>query len=393
MIDIHTNLIQKSNMLFQIGLLQELQFLAYQIPVMIGLQVAFYFFYQYYKIKDVNLKLNRILLSYGFFILFMIFGAGCINVARLLIIDLDLKDFISKIGWASALLSPVGFLLFINLDEFSTILNLKIMKILMVLSFIPVIIVFFIPSTQSPIFLSSITFTVLNAYYIFSFQIKLIKRSVGNMKKRFTHFFIGELICLTSLFFAILVGLNVLSPDLTVIVFFIGVAILLSGFIILAFSAYEFPPFYEFEWKENLLKLFIIYQKNNACLYYHNFLEEMEENMGVNGQIKRDRLLPQGILGIETIISTITDTRDEKINKIKQQDSYILLEYGENPSNIMYVLHIKKDLKSLRHFIIFIKNQFESFFKEILINLEKFKGSEEHFFGSFDIIVKNIIET
>ena len=115
--------------------------------------------------------------------------------------------------------------------------------------------------------------------------------------------------------------------------------------------------------------------------------------MGVNGQIKRDRLLPQGILGIETIISTITDTRDEKINKIKQQDSYILLEYGENPSNIMYVLHVKKDLKSLRHFIIFIKNQFESFFKEILIVLEKFKGSEEHFFGSFDIIVKNIMET
>jgi len=44
-------------MLFQINANQEWQFLFYLIPVIFGIQLALYFFYQYYKIQDVKLQL------------------------------------------------------------------------------------------------------------------------------------------------------------------------------------------------------------------------------------------------------------------------------------------------------------------------------------------------
>ena len=59
-------------MLSQIELGKELQFFAYLAPVLIGIQLAVYFFYQYRKIQDVTLPLNRVLLAFGSFILFII---------------------------------------------------------------------------------------------------------------------------------------------------------------------------------------------------------------------------------------------------------------------------------------------------------------------------------
>lgn len=75
---------------------QESQFLAYLIAVIIGIQLGFYFFYQFYKIQDVYLKLNRILLSLGSFILLIILGALSINVSRLFFTDSKLKTVIHK---------------------------------------------------------------------------------------------------------------------------------------------------------------------------------------------------------------------------------------------------------------------------------------------------------
>ena len=381
-------------LLLDVGPAEESQFLFYLLPVTIGIQLAIYFVYQYYKIQDVNLKLNRILLSFGAFTFLMVCGALFINVQRLF--GGTETDIFNRIGWACALCSPIGFLSFITIEEFSSIMNLKLVKTIIVLGFTPIIVVLVFGASR--IFLGSLPFAVLGAYYILGFQIKLIRRTMGNIHKRFLQFFTGELISLASIPFAVIVGLGVFESPLREIVYFFGVGLLTTGFIILFISAYDFPPFYEFEWKENLLKFFVVNQKKNTCLYYCN-IEEILRYLDAPLDLKvdysqtpGDKMFSGGILGIESIISNVTGTKDTKINEMRQEDSLILLEYGTNPSYITYALVVKKDLKSIRHFLQSLTRVFELLFREVLLNVDNLKEDIERIFVGFDGYMKDFLK-
>ncbi|MHA1291404.1 MAG: hypothetical protein ACTSQJ_01905 [Promethearchaeota archaeon] len=379
-------------MVFQINFLQEIQFIAYWTAFIIGFQLAIYFFYQYFKIQDINLRLNRVLLSFGTFILSVIIGALLLVITRLYELEPFTEKILYKIGFALVLFAPIGFFSFILIEEFSKILNLKVSLILITLNIVSIIILFIVPSTDSFIFRISIIFMVLCALYCIFFQIKLINTTVGEIKKRLRQFFIGEILCLIALAFAGQVSLNFLGIGTTEITFFIGVSLLIVGFTIIFFSAIDFPPFYEFEYQLYLLKLFIINQKKNSLLYTYEFLGADKKKIPKED---KDKLMSGGLTGIEIIISAITNTQNERIKVIKQEGSYILLEYGTKYSTpIVYALLVKKDLKSIRYFLNLLKVQFENFFKEILENFEEFDlaGQDERLFSSFDIILENLIK-
>ncbi|MFX1593991.1 MAG: hypothetical protein ACFFCL_14970 [Promethearchaeota archaeon] len=385
-------------MLYQSVELKEFQFLFYLIPVTIGIELVFYFYYQYFKIRDAKLKLNRVLLAFGTFILFIVIGPLWIQISRNFLTEgSQLYEIISRIGWAFAFLSTIGFSLFIIKEEFSQIINIKVVKILIILNLIPIIVLIFTPSTRSPIFLVSIIFVVLNGINVIRFQIILVRKSVGKIKRKFLLFLLGALVSFPALGFAILVGIGVLPPIINEIIYFTGVAFLLLGFIIITCSVYEFPPFYEFEWRENLLRLFIINQTTREYLYYHDFTEKFEledkkidlfDDLSLDDEVK---LHSGGILGIESIIATITNTEEEKIHKIEQKDSVILLNYSSVIPYITYALIIRKDLLSLEHLLDSIKHQFEAFYREILLNLEHLKANQKLLFGSFDIMLRDIL--
>ncbi|MFX0004860.1 MAG: hypothetical protein ACFE9J_15435 [Candidatus Hermodarchaeota archaeon] len=385
-------------MLYQSLELKEFQFLFYLIPVSIGIELVFYFYYQYFKIRDVKLKLNRVLLAFGTFILFIITGPLFIQISRNFLLEgSQIYEVLSRVGWGLAFLSTIGFSLFIINKNFSQIINVNIVKLLLILNFIPLLVLIFTPSTRAPIFLISITFVVLNGINIIRFQIILIKRSVGKIKRKFIFFLLGALVSFPALGFAILVGIGVLPPIINEIVYFTGVAFLLLGMIIISFSVYEFPPFYEFEWRDNLLKLFIINQKTGEYIYYHEFIDklkpenEIRDSLNELSQHDEAKLYSGGILGIESVITTITDTKEEKINKIKQKDSVILLSYSSVIPYITYALIIRKDLLSLEHLLDSIKQQFEGFYREILLNLESLKGDQKLLFQSFDVILRDLL--
>lgn len=385
-------------MLYQSLELKEFQFLFYLIPVTIGLELVFYFYYQYFKIRDVKLKLNRVLLAFGTFILFIVFGPLWIQISRNFITEgIVLYEIISRIGWSFALFSTIGFSLFIIKEDFSHIINTKIVKILVILNFIPIIVLIFTPTTRNPIFLISILFVVLNGINVIRFQIILIKRSVGKIKRKFTFFLVGALVSFPALGFAIVVGIGVLPAIINEIVYFTGITILLLGFIIISFSVYDFPPFYEFEWRENIIQLFIINQKTGEHIYFHDFTEIFAQ--GYKETDSKNELTPDdiaklysgGIIGIESVITQITNTKDERINKIEQKDTVILLTYSSVIPYITYALIIRKDLLSLGHLLDSIKQQFEAFYREILLNLENLKGDQKLLFKSFDVILRGIL--
>ncbi len=381
-------------MISQIDIGIELQFITYLIPVIIGIQLAFYFFYQYYKIRDANLPLNRVLLAFGSFIFFMILGPLFIQFSRNFIENGVLYEIVSRIGWFLAFFSTISVSLFIIRKDFSIIINLQIAKILLILNLIPVIIVFIVPSMRSPIFIMSIIFVILNGLNILRFQVILIKRSIGIIKKKFKLFFIGAIISLFALIFAVLVGLGVLPPFINEIIYFIGVSELFIGFITISLSVHNFPPFYEFEWRENLLRLLIINQKNKNCLYSYSFIEKLGKKAISNKKypVNYDELFSRGILGIDSIITTITRTKDQRINKIKQGDFHIFLDYGSDQPYLTYVLIVKMDLISTYHLLKSIRIRFESFFKEILLNLDELKEEHLQLFESFNINLNKILQ-
>jgi hypothetical protein len=371
-------------MLIQIQYNKELQFLAYLVPVIMGIQLALYFFYQYKKLEDKDLPLNKILLAFGSFIIFIVFGPLLIQIARNFILNGDIYEIVYRIGWILAFSSTIAFSMFIINKDFSLIINLKVARTLLVLNFIPIILTLMLPSLKSPLFIISILLVVLNGLYIIRFQIILIQKSVGQIKKKVRLFLIGALISFVALIFAILVGLQLFSPSINQIVYFMGIIDLFIGFVTIYFSVYNFPPFYEFEWRDNLLKLFIIDGQNFRTLYYLDLIQ--------NSYDVPDKIFPRGISGIEKIISLITDTKAEKINKIQQDENLIKFEYGLNPSSLVYMLMVKKDLISSNHLLRLIRKQFESFYKDILTNLDELNEDQNQLFLSFNIIMDNILQ-
>lgn len=375
-------------MFAQIEYGKELQFLAYLVPVIMGIQLTIYFYTQYKKLRDEDLPLNIILLAFGSFILFMVIGALFIQIARNFIVNETIYEIVYRIGWILTFFSTISFSRFIILEEFTLIINLKVAKTLVILNFIPIFCVFILPSLQSPIFIGSIFFVVLNGLYIIRFQIILIQKSIGRIRTKIRFFFIGALISLIALVFATIVGLRFLPPIINEIVYFTGVLNLFIGFLIIYFSVYNFPPFYEFEWRENLIKLFIFNPKDFKSLYH---LDLVQNSHTSNYAENIDRLFSKGISGIEKLITTITNTKTERIDKIQQDDFLIMFEYGNVPISLIYVLIVKKDLISSKHLLKIIRIRFESFFKEILLNLDNIEEDQEKIFISFNNIMENIL--
>lgn len=376
-------------MLVQTEYGKELQFLAYLVPVIMGIQLTIYFYTQYKKLKDEDLPLNIILLAFGSFILFIVIGPLFIQIARNFIMNELVYEIVYRIGWALAFFSTITFSRFIIREEFSLIINLKVAKTLLILNCIPILCVFILPSLHSPIFIGSILFVVFNGLYIIRFQIVLIQKSIGRIRKKIKFFLIGTLVSLTALVFASIVGLRVLPPIINEIVYFTGVLVLFMGFVIMYFSVYNFPPFYEFEWRKNLIKLFIFNSNDYKTLYHLDLVQDFHSN---NNSENIDRIFSKGISGIEKIITLITDTKTERINKIQQDDFLIMFEYGNVPLSLIYVLIVKKDLISSKHLLKIVRIRFESFFKEILVNLDNIKEDQEKIFINYNAIMEEILQ-
>ena len=173
--------------------------------------------------------------------------------------------------------------------------------------------------------------------------------------------------------------------------------LMIVGLMVIFLGVYRFPIFLEFNWKENLIKLFIIDRKNLKQVYSYNFVEHIyEKNNSIDNLIKpreMDLFFSRGIIGINDIISSITTTEDEKIEKIKQGEFVILLKSGDEPlSFITFCLLIKKEMISINYFLKTMKNQFQNFYKNILLNLDLIEGKERKIFSKFDVIIKNILK-
>ncbi|MBD3341938.1 MAG: hypothetical protein GF353_22745 [Candidatus Lokiarchaeota archaeon] len=371
---------------------REIQYVGFLTTIIIGLELIFYFFYRYYLIRDKRLPLNKILVSYGLFILLGLYSGFLFMVNTYFISDSTLTVTLLKIAYSSLFLSPAALLYFILIEDFEKYFNTTLVKILSIISLIPVFLILFFFTFNSMILIFSLFITLGVYCFLIYFQIKIARTSTDNIRQRLIYFLIGGIFFYFSMFLIDQNFLGFTDRKFGNFVFAIWIINLAISFSLFIFGVYHFPAFYEFKWKENMLKLLIINQKKNSCLFSYDFTSSKDKEKNTLNE-NYDKFFSGGIMGIENIIATITDSENEKINKISQGDSLILLEYGEKkPSSLIYALMVKKDIGSYRYFLIKIKESFESFYSDILNSLDSFEENKELLFRSYDIIIKNIIK-
>ncbi len=384
-------------MLLQLSEIREIQFLLCLINIILGTQLVIFFFYRYHKINAERLQLNKILLSYGSICLLSIISAFILIINRFFISSPYLKEILTKLGYILIFFSFITFLYFITSEEFSKIIKLNVVKVLIILNFIPIILVILIPSNT---FIFSFIKIIAIALYLVLFgifQTRLVIKARGKIKKHLIQILIGGIIYFGSLFFIIEIFIHLLYPlENSTILLFLCMLSFIAGFIIILSGIFGFPAFFELNWEENLMNFFIINQNNNSCLFKYNFSGIFQEGrfMKKNNdytQKKFENILSGGVTGIDRIIAEITNTENEKINKIKREDSLVFLEYGSNFfSNITYALITKKDLNSNLYFLKSLKKKFEYIFKEVLIDVEDFEEKEQ-LFKNFDVIIDDLL--
>ncbi len=366
------------------------------IELIIGYQISVYFLYQYYKVKDEKIGLNKLLLAYG-----LLFGLGLSGVIirtfnSYYIEDVVLYNFFLYFTHIIIALAAISFLLIISSKSFQEIIKTSISRIVSVIAIIISVLIILIQIKLIQFIFIMISIIIGSLYMVF-FHLNLIKHSKGKIRKRIILIFVGESFLIST----ILIG----AEEIVALIFqqhisiipLISIPIILTSLMIIFLGVFKFPIFLEFNWKENLTKLFIIDGQSFNLIYTFDFTEliDRKEKSKIEplNLIKNKLFFSRGLIGINDIISSITYSDEEKIEKIRHGEFLILLKHGEEPfSFIIYALLIEKDMNSTRYFLKTIKNQFQELYRNILLNLDGLEEDEKNIFSSFDIIIKNILK-
>ena len=168
-------------------------------------------------------------------------------------------------------------------EEFSKIIKLNIVKVLIILNFIPIILVILIPSNALIFSIIKIIVIVLYLALFGTFQTRLVIKARGKIKKHLFQILIGGIIYFGSLFFIIEIFIHLLYPlENSTILLFLCTLSFIAGFIIIFSSVFDFPAFFELNWEENLINLSIVNQNNNRCLFNYNFSGIFQEGKEKN---------------------------------------------------------------------------------------------------------------
>ncbi len=365
------------------------------LELLIGYQISFYFLYQYYKIKEEKIGLNKILIAFSLLFGLGVSGIVIRNYSSYYINDVLLNNFFLYFTHIIIAVAVSSFLLIISSKSFQIIININITRAVSIYTILISILIFVvqIKSIQFIFFIISI---ILGYFYLIFFHLKLINRSKGKIRKRIILIFIGEVLLISN----ILIG----SEETVVLIFLqhMPFITLISNFVILfalmtiLLCVYKFPIFLEFNWDKNLIKLFIVNTQNFEIIYTFNFTEEIERKENTTKKpseiIESDYFFSRGIIGIEDIISGITNKKEEGIEKIRRGELLILLKNGDAPlSFVLYCLTVKKEMNSIDYFLKTIKNEFQELYKNIILSFEDLQGLENKIFSSFDNRIKNIL--
>lgn len=289
------------------------------------------------------------------------------------------------------------FFIIISRKPFQEFINLKLTKftyIIIIISLFSVLLL----EIETILFSIISGLTLLYCYsFISYFQRKIIKLSTGNIKKRLNFIFIGMILCVLQHFIGGYIPSYVLFTEYSDMLQLISVPIFIIGLLIIFLGIYKFPAFLEFRWKDHLFSFLIINRKKFKIIYNFNFKRnKYKDEIGEENLIKsrrKDLFLSTGIFAIDDIVSIITNSSSNQIQKIKQGSLILFMINGEDSLNfLMYCLLVDKDMISFNYFLRQVRDNFERMYKNILKNIDILKGNENKLFSNFDKTILKLIE-
>ena len=377
--------------------LREVYLPAMIFSIILDYQLAIYFLYLYAKHREDKIGLNKFLLAFS-----NIFGIGATSYLFLVIgsyyiHDSYLAELFIRIG-VSLLQGGILVVLLILLSKpFLTLINSKVVKIVSVLSGISIIYLLFLYIKPIGLF-PSMLIGLIGGFYFLYFQIKLVKLTSGTVHSRLLMTLIGEVIFLIGMFLGSgLPNIPVLF-DVRDFFYFVGSYVVNIGLLAIIYGTFKFPGVLEFNWKNNLLKLYVIDARNLYELYSYDFnkirnLTNEPESHYNNKNNKNNPIHSIGVVGISDVFDEITKTYQNRVKIIKYGNFSILLEYEKDPkSKFLFVLFVDKNMKSLQLFLKKVKTQFLMSYKSLLINFDIVDRFRETIFSGFDVILQNILD-
>lgn len=228
---------------------------------------------------------------------------------------------------------------------------------------------------------------------------RLIRLTRGDIQKRLKFILIGILSCIVSQFIGGYTPSYVLLAQFSDILQIISVPFFILGLMTIFLGVYKFPTFLEFGWREHVLNLFIANKTNYKILYSFDFkhIKTTSKSIENTKDVTNDKefFFSRGVIGIDNIISIISNSKNKSIQQIKHGDFLILINYGEEPfSFIVFCLLVEREMKSLNYFIKKIKEEFQRMYSPVLYNITQLEleDQEKKIFSGFDEILMGMIK-
>jgi len=371
--------------------LREVYLPAMIFSIILDYQLAIYFLYLYRKHRKEKIGLNKFLLAFS-----NLFGIGAISYLFLVIgsfylHDSYLAELFIRIG-VSVLQGGILVVLLILLSKpFLTLINSRVVKIVSVLSGISIIYLLFFYVKPIGLFPSMLIGFIGGVYFLY-FQTQLVKLTSGTVHSRLLITLIGEVIFLIGMFLGSgLPNISVLF-EVRDIFYFVGSYVVNLGLLAIFYGTFKFPGVLEFNWKNNLLKLYVIDARNLYELYSYDF-NTIRSLTGDYNKEKNNPINSIGVVGISDVFDEITKTYQDRVKMIKYGNFTILLEYEkDSDSQFLFVLFVDKNMKSLQLFLEKVKTQFLKSYSGLLNNFNMVDRFRETIFSGFDLILQNILD-
>lgn len=278
-----------------------------------------------------------------------------------------------------SLIALIPIILVVGLMEY---LFQKYRKTKFFFTIIGLVLAIFTLLTPDPIstLLNNIVIIIL-AVFMILFFVKLIKLSSGVVRL--------NVILFTTTFLLFLFGNTMVTEraqesqmQLGLDMVFMGLLgriFQIGSLILMSFVLFRLPIFFEVNWKENLIQMFIIHKANMVQLFHINF----RELAGVIDEEERmdDDLVAGGLMGISAMLKEISRS-SEDLKIIDHVDQKIMLEHGEF---VTIALNAKQEMRIYWDKMFKLRETVESLFHDTLAN---WQGNLD-VFEPINTIVKN----
>ena len=371
--------------------LREVYLPAMIFSIILDYQLAIYFLYLYAKHRKDKIGLNKFLLAFS-----NLFGIGATSYLFLVtgsfyIYDSYLAELFIRIG-VSLLQGGILVVLLILLSKpFLNLINSRVVKIVSVLSGINIIYLLFLYVTPIGLFPSILIGLIGGGYFLY-FQTKLVKLTSGTVHSRLLITLIGVIIFLIGMFLGSGLSNIPVLFDVREILYFVGSYVVNLGLLAIFYGTFKFPGVLEFNWKNNLLKLYVIDARNLYELYSYDFSKIRNITSDDNNE-KNNPINSIGVVGISDVFDEITKTYKNRVKIIKYGNFTILLEYEKDPkTKFLFVLFVDNNMKSLQLFLKKVKTQFLNSYSGLLANFGMVDRFRETIFSGFDVILQKILD-